>query len=190
MTLHFLSREILLVAAEDDRSQLLISQLESLGFMVTRSTEPNTLKDLLENKFFAVAVFELDTPKPDFGLSLLDFIAKLSPQTHGFMLATRESFHAAVNAYRKGAKDVILYEIENFPYLVDSVLKSATRIAQEQDRDRLLSDMNAVHKQFFKMMLSMHIRLMETETQLRYREGVADLDMPPLNILIVDGEST
>ncbi len=190
MTLQFLSREILLVASEDERSRLLVGQLEAIGFMVTMNSEPNTIKDLLEHKFFAVAVFELDTPAVDFALNMLDFIAKVSPQTHGFVLATRESFHAAVSSYRKGAKDVILYEMENFPYLVDCVVKSATRIAQDQDRDRLLNEMNTVHKQFFKMMLNMHIRLMETETHLRYKEGVGMQELPPLNILIVDSEPT
>ncbi len=189
MTQDFISREILVVAPEDDRRPLLVDKLSSIGFLVTALTEPNSIKDQLENKFFIVAIFELDTPTTDFAHLLIQHTKRYSPETHCFVLATRESFRSAILSFRVGAKDVVHYDSEEFPPLLDRIKKSATTIAYRRDRDNLMGEMAAVHKLFFKKMLALHIRLMETEAQLHLKESKEE-DLPPLNILLVDSEAT
>ena len=184
----YISREILLVANEDERSRLLKSQMEEMGFFLTISVDPNIILDLLENKFFVVALFELDTPKTDFGLSLIKKTMELSPLTHTYLLATRESFRAAVLSFRLGCKDTILYDEGNLPYLLNKIKKSASEITFEKDRDLLMQEMAATHKEFFKKMLALHIRLMDVTDELHYKEGIPDGELSPVSILIVDGD--
>jgi DNA-binding NtrC family response regulator len=185
----YISKELLLVANESENCSLLVGLLEDAGFMVTHNTEPSIIKDLLENKFFFAAIFELDTPKVDYGLALLSQTRKLSPITHTYLITNRESFTAAVGSFRLGCQDAVLFDPSQYPYLISKIRKSALRISFESNRDKLLFDMSDIHKSFFKKMLTLHIKLMESNEALQYKDGQQETDLPPINILLVDGGS-
>ncbi|MBN2725646.1 MAG: response regulator [Deltaproteobacteria bacterium] len=189
MSTQYIGREILLVSENKPLVQDLQTVLSREGFLVTNICEWGTLEDLLENKFFIIAIIDFDIKAKGDGLEILEMTKKLSPVTHVFMITAREDFKATVNAFRSGCEDVIHVRPEEILFLIESIKKSAARISHEKERDLLLKDMYTVHNNFFKRMLSLHIKLTETEEAQRYRDGVDDSELPPLDILIVDSES-
>lgn len=190
MSTQYIGREILIVSENNPLIQDLQKILQKEGFLVSVAVDQFTLEDLLENKFFIIALIDLDVNSPDHGLEILELSHRLSPATHNFLVTARESFTSCVKAFRTGCRDVIHIKPDEIAYLIDNIRKSATEIAHASERDRLLKEMYSVHNNFFKKMLALHIKLTELEDAARMREGVDDAELPPMQILIVDSDDT
>lgn len=187
---NYVGREILLVMQDNATAKSIQSAFMNLGFWVSVSADLKSILDLLDNKFFVGAILELDTPKPGYGLKLAQKILEVSPLTATYVVSARPDFAALLTIHRMGLKDFVQLEGEFLPYLVGGVRKAAEDIEHAGERDRLLKDMIHLHGKFLKQMISLHIKLMETEEIMRYRDGVPDEELPPCKVLIVDPDTS
>jgi DNA-binding NtrC family response regulator len=177
----------LLVTKNEDLPFELDGLFSSHGFHVSHIQELDLAVHLLDKKFFIVALFDLDTPEKYQGLKLLKLSQKFSPITRNFMFTYRESFKSVVQAYRMGCEDFVFINDNSPAYLLEKIKKCALQVEYENARDILMKDMASLHGNFFKKMLKIHISLMETQEQLRYKDSSEEL-LPPCSILIVDGD--
>ncbi len=183
---NYVGREILLVMQDNATAKSIQSAFMNLGFWVSVSADLKSILDLLDNKFFVGAILELDTPKPGYGLKLAQKILEVSPLTATWVVSPRPDFAALLSVHRMGLRDFVQLEGEFLPYLVGGVRKAAEDIEHAGERDRLLKDMVNLHGKFLKQMIALHIKLMESEESMRYRDGVPDEELPPCKVLIVD----
>ena len=108
-------QEVLVVDKDEQVTRGLQKLLGRLGLVVTATTEPVRAQDLLINKFFAVALFDVDTPATGEGLELLRFARDKSPLTTVIIMTARKAFDIGVAGFRGGAADVVVKEPSRSP---------------------------------------------------------------------------
>ncbi|MGM0597727.1 MAG: hypothetical protein ACQES9_11890 [Myxococcota bacterium] len=188
MSPEYIAHEVLLVAQKNELSQELKKMLEAKKFHVTLTTDIRNILNLMENKFFIINLFELDTPKEHIGLKLLKKAQELSPLTQNFILSTHQDFPAAIKGFRMGCQDFILYQRKRFPYIINQVVKSATETSYQDQRNHLVKDMAKFQKEFLKRTLGIYVQLMNAEDENQYNGQIPLNELPPCNILVVDSD--
>jgi PleD family two-component response regulator len=190
MTSSYVGLEVLLVMEEGSKATEIGDLLNQEGFIVSRISAYSTVLDLLENKFFAVALFDLDTPDKNQGLRLLKKCKSLSPVTHTVILSRNKcSANHVIKANNLGCSEfIIMRDLNVSDYLVTRVMSLASQISYEGERDRLLKKVSQIHNKFFKRMMALHIRAMDADENLIAIAGIPDEELPPINLLIVDAE--
>jgi DNA-binding response OmpR family regulator len=144
--------------------------LARLGLVVTVTADPVRARDLLINKFFAVALVDVDTPSTGGGFDLLKFAREKSPLTTVIMMTARKAFDIGVAGFRGGAADVVVKEPDTVPYLKDRVVAAAEELMAISDRNTLLEDVSELHEEFLRRMRDLSRQRLDLEDRLLGRE--------------------
>jgi DNA-binding response OmpR family regulator len=144
--------------------------LGRLGLVVTVTADPVRARDLLVNKFFAVALLDVDTPSTGSGLELLRFARDKSPLTTVIVMTTRKAFDIGVAGFRGGAADVVVKEPDTVPYLKDRVVAAAEELMATSDRNTLLEEVAELHEEFLRRMRELSRERLDVEDRLMGRE--------------------
>jgi DNA-binding response OmpR family regulator len=163
-------QEVLVVDQDKKVARGLQTMLGRLGLVVTVTVDPARARDLLINKFFTVALFDVDTPSPAEGLELLKFAREKSPLTTVIVMTTRKSFDVGVAGFRGGAADVVVKEPDAVPYLKDRVVAAATELMALSDRNTLLEEVLELHEEFLRRMRDLSRQRLAMEDRLLGRE--------------------
>lgn len=131
---------------------------------------------LAREKYFAAAIIDLDTPRPNGALPLLARLHKDSSGTTLIVLSARQVFEAAVDAFRAGASDVIVKAPSEIEYLKKRVVAACAEVGQKAANERLLHDVHALHEDFLKRMMEISRRAQELEERLGGGAQTADAD--------------
>jgi DNA-binding NtrC family response regulator len=159
-------QEVLVVDADEQVVKGLDRLLTRVGLIVTGTADPVRARDQILNKFFAVALLDVDTPIPGGGLELLQFARDKSPLTSIIVLTTRKSFDTAVKAFRGGAADVVLKEPDVVPYLRERVVEAATELRSTGERNTLLEEVQEAHEDFLRRMREMAKQILDLEDRV------------------------
>jgi DNA-binding response OmpR family regulator len=182
-------QEVLVVDRDEKVSRGLESLLGRLGLIVTVTADAIRAQDLLVNKFFAVALFDIDTPSAGGGLDLLRFAREKSPLTTVLMMTARKAFDIGVAGFRGGAADVVVKEPDAVPYLKDRVVAAASELMAASDRSTLLEEVSELHEDFLRRMRELSRKCLDLEDRLIGRDSSApggEGDVCPL--LVVDDD--
>jgi len=164
-------QEVLVVDKDDKVARGMQALLGRLGLVVTNTVDPVRARDLLVNKFFAVALLDVDTPEPGSGLELLRFAREKSPLTTVIVMTARKAFDIGVAGFRGGAADVVVKEPDTVPYLKDRVLKAAEELMTLSDRGTLLQEVSEVHEEFLRRMRDLSRQRLDLEDKVAGREA-------------------
>ena len=146
--------EELLIADGSDRDREGLRKLfDAQGYVCSAPDQLDTVKELVQRKFFPAAVIDLDFRATSGGLELARFIREKSKPTRIILMVSRRSFEAVVEALRLGVADVVTKRPDQVPYL-----QSAVRRAIDLETDTggsLLHEVKDVLGDTLKIMLSM-----------------------------------
>ncbi|HET6282885.1 MAG TPA: response regulator [Polyangia bacterium] len=185
-------QEILVVDADDKVIKGLDRLLTRVGLIVTGTSDPLRARDQLLNKFFAVALIDIDTPTPGGGLELLQFARERSPLTSIVIMSARKSFELVVKAFRAGAADVVLKEPDVVPYLRERVLDAATELKSTSERNTLLEEVSETHEDFLRKMRDLSKQILDLEDRILGRsqpgEGEGG-EVATINVVLVDDDA-
>ncbi len=183
----------LLIVDQDER---VLRGLEKLfgdvGLLVTSVTDTGRARELLTNKFFPVALFDLDTPGTDEGLELLQFAKERSPVTNLLMMAARRTFEAASAAFRAGAADVVPKSQDAVGYLRDRVIRACQEVEAKTDAQSLMTQLAEVHEDFLREMMDLSRRVVDMEDRILSREQGSSPSLQEVShipVLLVDDDS-
>ncbi len=182
-------QEVLVVDADEQVVKGLDRLLTKVGLIVTGTHDPIRARDQLLNKFFAVALFDADTPTPGAGIELLQFARDKSPLTSVVIMSARKSYDVAIKAFRAGAADVVLKEPDVVPYLRERVIEAATDIKATADRNVLIEEIADTHEDFLRRLREVTRELVDVEDRLAGRtpEDVSDA-AANVSVVVVDDD--
>jgi DNA-binding NtrC family response regulator len=148
--------EELLIADSSDRDREGLRKLfDDQGYVCTATDDMSTAKELVQRKFFPVAVIDLDFRTTGGGLELARFIEEKSRPTRILLLTGRRSFEAAVEALRLGVVDVVSKRPDQIAHL-QSTVRRAIDLARTGDKGgALLNEVKDVLAEALKIMLAM-----------------------------------
>jgi DNA-binding response OmpR family regulator len=182
-------QEVLVVDRDEKVTRGLEKVLGRLGMVVTATADNIRAQDLLINKFFGVALFDVDTPAPGVGFELLRFARDKSPLTTVLMMTTRKAFDIGVAGFRGGAVDVVVKEPDSVPYLKDRVVAVANELRATSDRNTLLEEVLELHEAFLRRMRDLSRQVLDMEDRLMGRPtGAAPGSLDTCTILVVDDD--
>jgi DNA-binding NtrC family response regulator len=176
-------QEVLIVDGDEKVQRGMAQLFSGAGLVPTVMADPGRARALAHEKYFPVAVIDLDTPAANDGLALVRWFKQESPITATFVICSRKVFESAVEAFRAGALDIVVKAPDQVEHLRHRVLEAAivsrTRVAEE----RLLGEAISVHEEFLKRLMDTSRRVTELEEQLSGHSTDADGDC---EILIVE----
>lgn len=182
--------EVLVFDADPKVVRGLETLLNRLGLVVTATPDPVRARDLLVNKFFTVALVDIDTPSSGGGLELAKFVRDKAPLTSVIVMVARKSFDAGVAAFRAGAKDVVAKEPDAVPYLRERVLGLAAELTTASEHNRLLEEIAEVHEEFLRRMRDISRQRVDLEDRLLGRDGGASgRGAETCRVLVADDDS-
>lgn len=164
-------QEVLVVDKDDKVGRGMQTLLARLGLVVTVTADPVRARDLLINKFVAVALLDVDTPTPGDGLDLLRFTRDKSPLTSVIVMTARKSFDIGVAGFRGGAADVIVKEPGTVPYLKERVVAAAQELMAISDRNTLIEEVGQIHEEFLRRMRDLARQRLDLEDRILGREN-------------------
>ena len=156
-------QEVLVVDGDEKVQRGLAQLLTEANLVPTVMSSPARALDLSQEKFFAVALVDLDTPTVGAGVALIEHLNQRSPATTVLMMAARRNFDVAVAAFRAGAEDVIFKAPDQVAYLRNRVVSAAAARRQAADRSRVLDDTLALHEDLMRVLLENFRRVRELE---------------------------
>jgi DNA-binding NtrC family response regulator len=173
--------EELLIADSNDRDREGLRKLfDDQGYVCTASERMDTVKELVQRKFFPVAVIDLDFGTTGGGLELARYIQEKSRPTRILLLVARRSFEAAVEGLRLGVIDIISKRPDQIAHL-QSTVRRAIDLSHSGDRGgALLYEVREVLAEALTIMLAM-ARKVYGSSQI----SAAGLGIKPA-ILIID----
>ena len=186
-------QEILIVDQDERVRRGLDKLLRDMGFLVTAVSDPERARDQLANKFFPVALIDLDTPSPAAGLELLRFAKERAPVTEVIMLSVERSFDAAALGFRAGATDVVPKTQDAVPYLRDRVAVLCREINAKINKERVIVSVADAHESFLTELMELSRRMVDLEDRLLSREGGSSPSIAAMihvGLLIVDDEAS
>jgi DNA-binding NtrC family response regulator len=162
-------QEILVVDGDEQVVKGLDRLLTRVGLTVTGTADPTRARDQILNKYFAVALLDVDTPTPGGGIELLQFARDKAPLMSVIMMTNRRSFDTAVKSFRSGAYDVVLKDPEVVPYLRERVVDAATALRSSTEQTALLEDVAEAHEDFLNKMREMSRQVTDLEDRITGR---------------------
>jgi DNA-binding response OmpR family regulator len=174
--------ELLIVdSSERDRNGLR-TLFDGEGFVCAVTGSVGEAHELVQSKFFPVALIEHDFGGLNGGLELARFIREKSRPTQVVLITARRSFESAIEALRLGVSDVVSKRPDQVGYL-----QTAVRTAMDQHRSQnkdssLLRDVRSVLDEVFKILMTMSRKI--------YREsGFKDVEgMKPMMLIIDENQ--
>jgi DNA-binding NtrC family response regulator len=178
-------QEVLVVDGDEKVQRGLGQLLTSNGLIPTVMADPERARSLLREKFFALALVDLDTPGTNGGLDLVRWIKREAPTVTCLVMVSRSVFESAVEAFRAGASDVVVKAPDQVEYLRRRVVETATQSAGRAQTDRLVHEVLGLHEDFLKRLMDTSRQASELEERLGggAQSEVADLDT---SVLIVE----
>jgi len=156
-----------LVVDSDERVQRGMSQLLTDNHLTpTVVADAERARELAREKYFAVALIDLDTPHPNAGLELVRWFKEHAPTTTTLVLASRKVFESAVEAFRAGAADVIIKAPDQVAYMRQRTVAAAQGIQKSVADDKLMQEVIGVHEDFLRRLMDASRRTAELEEQL------------------------
>jgi len=152
-----------------------------VGYVCSTVQSMEEARNLIQRKFFPVALIDLDFCKLNGGLDLVRFIKEKSPPTRIVMLTGRRSFEAAVEALRLGIVDVVNKKPDQVAHLSGAVRMALDRYRTGDKDSALLREVRSVLDDAFKIMLSMGRKIYEDSPSV----SVSGPMMKP-TILLID----
>jgi len=184
-------QEILVVDGDEQVVKGLDRLLTRVGLTVTGTGDHGRARDQILNKYFAVALLDVDTPTPGGGLELLQFARDKAPLMSVIMMTNRRSFDTAVKSFRGGAIDVVLKEPEVVPYLRERVLDAATELRSTVDRTALLEEISESHEDFLLKMREMSKTITDMEDRILGRSKTGEraaINSDPVDVVVADDD--
>lgn len=175
--------EVLLVDREDRVREGMTKLLTGLGVIVTATDDAERALELAQEKFFAAAVLDVDTPFPDDGFAVMERLKKRSPATAVILLASRQTFELAARGFREGAVDVVAKEPAGVRYLLEIVGRVCSREVEADERSQLLGELLQLLEQFLERLMSAYRRAVAAEDAL---SGYSDSLSEGCKIILVD----
>jgi len=183
-------QEVLVVDADEQVVKGLDRLLTRVGLTVTGTADPARARDQILNKYFAVALLDVDTPTPGGGLELLQFARDKSPLMSVIMMTNRRSFDTAVKSFRGGAYDVVLKEPDVVPYLRERVVDAATQLRTSTDQTAILEEVAEAHEDFLNKMRELSRQVTDLEDRILGRAKTGERavvgDSEPTDVVVVD----
>jgi DNA-binding NtrC family response regulator len=185
-------QEILVVDRDEKVLRGLDKLFRDMEMLVTAVPEVARAQDQLGNKFFPVALIDMDTPDTDKGLDLIRFAKEQAPLTAMIVMTGRRTFEAAAEAFRAGAADVVPKTQDAVAYLRNRVMAACEDVAARSNRERLLTQLSESHAEFLQEMMALSRRIVDLEDRLVEREEISDPSMvglQPVSVLVVDDDA-
>jgi DNA-binding NtrC family response regulator len=179
-------QEVLVVDGDEKVQHGLEQLLTSANLVPTVLPDPGRALDLSSEKFFAVALIDLDTPTVGAGVNLIAELHRRSPATTVLMMAARKHFDVAVAAFRAGAADVSVKAPDQVEYLKRRVVDAAAARRREADTSRVLGDTMALHEDLIKVLLDTFRKAVDLEERAA-GGGARDGDQDT-SVLLVDDD--
>lgn len=178
-------QEVLVVDGDDKVQRGLAQLLQSNGLVPTVISEPSRAQSLLHEKFFSLALVDLDTPTTNAGLDLVRWIRREAPTVTCVVMVSRKVYEAAIEAFRAGASDVVVKSPEQVEYLRRRVVEIATRTQERARDDKLIHEVLGVHEDFLKRLMETSRHAAELEERLGggAQDATADADT---SVLVVE----
>jgi DNA-binding NtrC family response regulator len=187
-------QEVLILDADAGVQQGVYQLLSTVGLIVTALADPAAARKEVADRFFSVALVDVDTPAPGEGLGFLQYIKERSPATQLLVLSARRTFEMTVRAFRAGAMDVIIKEPDSVEYLKSRVVELARRGLRTEVSRKLLTEVGQAHEEFLNRLMEAARRIVDLEERIAGRtEGSAassDSGRVEFGILVVDGDGT
>jgi DNA-binding NtrC family response regulator len=159
-------QEVLVVDADEKVQRGLAQLLSDNGLVPTVVADPARARELLRDKYFAVALVDLDTPLPNAGLDLVRWLKENAPATNAVVMASRKVFEAAVSAFRAGAADIVVKSPDQVQYLRQRVVEVAAGVQRHIADDKLIHEVLGVHEDFLRRLMEQSRKTSELEEQL------------------------
>jgi DNA-binding response OmpR family regulator len=159
-------QEVLVVDGDEKVQRGLAQLLTEIRLVPTVVADPARARELLREKYFAVALIDLDTPQPNSGLDLVRWLKDNAPSTSPIIMASRKVFEAAVAAFRAGAADIVVKAPDQVQYLRQRVVAVAEGVQKHITDDKLIQEVLGVHEDFLRRLMDQSRRSAELEEQL------------------------
>ncbi len=172
--------ELLIVDGDERDREGLRKYFDGRGFVCTAAADVTAARRLVQQKFFPVALIDLDVGAPDAGLELTRFVRESSRHTAVVLLTKRRSYESAVAALRTGVVDVVQKSSAELAHLAEVVTLAAERYRSSQS-DEIWREAKSVLDESFKVMLAL-------SRKVYAHLSLASAPVKP-RVMIVDGES-
>ena len=178
--------EELLIAEPVERDRKALRKLfDSEGFVCTVANDMAHACDVVQRKFFPVALIDLDFGGTNQGLDLIQFMHDRSAPTRIVLMSARRSFEAAVAALRTGVVDIVNKRPDQVAQLRAAVRVAVDRGQSGHKQGAFVREVRGVLDDALKIMLGLQRRVHGgSETS-----SGGGLDMKPA-ILIIDHDQS
>lgn len=159
-------QEVLVVDGDDKVQRGLAQLLTENGLVPTVVSDAVRARELAREKYFAVALIDLDTPQTNAGLELTRWFKQNAPTTTTIVMCSRKVFESSVEAFRAGAADVIVKSPDQVQYLRQRTVEAAQGVQKSLADDKLIHEVLGVHEDFLRRLMEASRRTAELEEQL------------------------
>ena len=159
-------QEVLVVDGDDKVQRGLAQLLSENGLVPTVVSDAVRARELAREKYFAVALIDLDTPQTNAGLELTRWFKQNAPTTTTIVMCSRKVFESSVEAFRAGAADVIVKSPDQVLYLKSRTVDAAQGVQKSLSDDKLIQEVLGVHEDFLRRLMETSRKTAELEEQL------------------------
>lgn len=159
-------QEVLVVDGDDKVQRGLAQLLGENGLVPTVVSDAVRARELAREKYFAVALVDLDTPQTNAGLELVRWFKENAPTTTTIVMCSRKVFESAVAAFRAGASDVIVKSPDQVQYLRQRTVEAAAGVQKSAADEKLMQEVLAVHEEFLRRLMEQSRKTAEYEERL------------------------
>ncbi|HEY1586281.1 MAG TPA: response regulator [Polyangia bacterium] len=159
-------QEVLVVDGDDKVQRGLAQLLSDNGLVPTVVSDAVRARELAREKYFAVALIDLDTPQTNAGLELTRWFKQNAPTTTTIVMCSRKVFESSVEAFRAGAADVIVKSPDQVQYLQQRTVDAAQGVQKSLSDDKLIQEVLGVHEDFLRRLMEACRRTAELEEQI------------------------
>ena len=178
--------EELLIAEPVERDRKALRKLfDAEGYVCTVATDLAHARDLIQRKFFPVALVDLDFAGTNQGIDLIEFIHERSTPTRVVLMAARRSFEAAVAALRTGVVDIVNKRPDQIQHLRAALRVAVDRGQSGAPQGAFVREVRGVLDDALNIMLGMSRRMYGGTLE---SSSGGSLDMKP-TILVIDADS-
>jgi DNA-binding NtrC family response regulator len=145
--------EILIVDGKQRDREGMRRYFDNLGYVCTGVADVAAARELVVEKFFPIALVDLDVAGQGGGLDVARYIRERSPTTCVILLSGRRAFEAAVEALRIGVRDMVVKSPDNVAHLREVVERASDRYVSPGEGEELIQDMRKVLIESFRLLL-------------------------------------
>lgn len=172
--------ELLIVDTVEHDREGIRKLFDARGYVCTSVGHGAEVRRLVTQKFFPVALVDLDVDQPGAGIDLVRYIRQHSRPTAAILLTGRRSFEGAVAALRAGVLDVVRKGPDQVEHLVEVVERASERYHATRGDDELFREIRAVLDESFKVMLGL-------SRKVYAHLSMAHIPLKP-RVMVVDGD--